>query len=247
MSDPLLDVDADTRDAVVAETESETWLVKPSDHRWQVWRDHNRRRPPSRAERRGRVAAATAGTIIGVLGVGGALTYAVQWQNLTTRADAELGAANPYETQAHEIAANPVGSLRSIVDFQGQQAGAKEGWIAVVDGKVVAFTPNASGAAADKGLISKVDGAVTRGSSTGRDSYLAPSKACAYQVTLIHGNGGENASLVRLVDLTAPVDAMNRGYLTYGLIGLGAAGASAGAVWIRLGRQLNQKVEPEDV
>jgi hypothetical protein len=50
MSDPLLEEDVDGHpvdlDAVVAEPEPETWLVKASEPRWQVWREHNRRRPP---------------------------------------------------------------------------------------------------------------------------------------------------------------------------------------------------------
>lgn len=40
---------------------------------------------------------------------------------------------------------------------------------------------------------------------------------------------------------------MNRGYLAYGLIGLGVAGAAGGGVWWGLGRQLKKKVEPDTV
>src|SRR5664280_1686647 len=85
MSDPQLHVEVDAdlvEGAVVAEPQQETWLMKPSQPRWQAWRDHNRRRPPSRAEKRGRVAVAIAGTILGVLGCAGAASYAIQYQGL---------------------------------------------------------------------------------------------------------------------------------------------------------------------
>ncbi len=52
--------------------------------------------------------------------------------------------------------------------------------------------------------------------------------------------------MVNVVDLTAARNRLNTGYLAYSLIGLGVAGASAGAVWTTLGRTLNRKNEPDE-
>ena len=165
MSDPLLQVDADgppvDLDAVVEEPAPETWLVKPSEPRWHVWRDHNRRRPPSQAEKRGRVAAATAGTIIGVLGVGGVLAYAIQWQGVQSSAAEQLKVGGiTYSSQGEEIEGNTA-RLQAIVDLAAKQTGSSQGMIGIVNGVVVASTPNASGSAANAGFVRTIDGAYT--------------------------------------------------------------------------------------
>ncbi len=78
-------------------------------------------------------------------------------------------------------------------------------------------------------------------------SYTSLSSACVYDVIRVRGPRGDSSALVRLVDLTGERDRMNRGYLAYGLVGLGVAGVTGGAVWWGLGRGRNKKVEPEDV
>jgi hypothetical protein len=239
MSDPQLPVDADAIDldavtvAPEQQPEPETWLVKASDPRWQVWREHNRRRPPSRAEKRGRVAAATAGTIIGVLAVGGVLGYAVQWQDLRNSAITELGSGSPYPLQFGDVAGDP---------------SAKIGLESVVNGEAVVWSPNAARLAADKGFAAAVGRSdkSPESYSVTTDTWFSFSTACVYEINPVQRVNGK-AAVVRLVDLTGQRDAMNRGYLAYGLIGLGIAGATGGAVWWGLGRQLNKKVEPEDV
>ncbi|MGV8850004.1 MAG: hypothetical protein ACOH16_10710 [Propionibacteriaceae bacterium] len=235
MSDPLLEVDVDGHpvdvDAVVAEPAAETWLVKSSEPRWQVWCEHNRRRPPSRAEKRGRVAAATAGTNLGVLAVGGLASYAIQWQDFLNRALDDLRAGSSPFTQIGEIAGNPTANV---------------GLLNVVNGEVVAWTPNAARPAADTGLAATIGRSdKSWGSySVTTESWFSLSSACVYEINPVEWSDGK-AAVVRVVDLTGAWDRMNGGYLTYGLVGLGVAGAAGGAVWWGLGRRLNRKVEPE--
>jgi hypothetical protein len=247
MSDPLLEVDVDGHpmdvDAVVAEPAPETWLVKASEPRWQVWRDHNRRRPPSRAEKRGRVAAATAGTILGVLGVGGAITYAVQWQDLLNEATAQVWSDNPAQVVGSE--SNSTADMQLAIDRAQRANSGSSGLIGIVNGQVAGTTPNASRAATDQGFIRE---AVKKAEAEGGypDTYTSLSSVCVYKVSSIFWHEGR-AVVVNVVDLTPDRDRLNGGYLSYGVVGLGVAGAAGGAVWWGLGRQLKKKVEPEDV
>jgi hypothetical protein len=78
-------------------------------------------------------------------------------------------------------------------------------------------------------------------------SYTSLSSACVYDVMIFQGMTSDHSAFVKVVDLTGERDRLNRGYLTYGLVGLGVAGAAGGAVWWGLGRKLNRKIEPEDV
>ena len=64
---------------------------------------------------------------------------------------------------------------------------------------------------------------------------------------LFRGMTGDRSALVKLVDLTGERNRMNGGHLAYGLVGLGIASVSGGAVWWGLGRGRNRKVEPEDL
>lgn len=253
MSDPLLEVDADGHpvdlDAVVAEPAPETWLVKPSEPRWQVWRDHNRRRPPTRAEKRGRVAAATAGTIIGVLTVGGALSYAIQWQGIQSHGAEQLrvgGIRYSGEGDGEGSAAQ----LQANVDLAANRPGSSQGLIGIVNGVVVASTPNASGLAADAGFVRTIARVPAMGMGAtviSESSYTSLSSACVYDVMVFRDRTNDHSAFVKVVDLTGERDRLNLGYLAYGLVGLGVAGLSGGAVWWGLGRKLNRKVEPEDV
>ena len=255
MSDPQLEMDVDGQpvdaDAVVAGPEPEAWLVKPSDPRWQVWRDHNRRRPPTRAEKRGRIAAATAGTIIGVLGVVGAATYAMQWQGLQQDANDQVQLGGGTQGLPLLVADELEGGadIQVALDRAERANRGSSGLIAIENGDVTATTVNVGGTAADQGFISEVakqgEGATEYWVLDG--TYSSRTSASVYTVTQIPWND-RTIIVVNVVDLTAARNRMNSGYLAYGLIGLGLAGAAGGTVWWRLGRQLkNKKVEPEDV
>jgi hypothetical protein len=58
---------------------------------------------------------------------------------------------------------------------------------------------------------------------------------------------GESVVVMDVYDLTPELNSMNGAYLTYGLICLGVAGATGGAVWWGLGRRRNTIGEPDEV
>jgi hypothetical protein len=251
MSDPLLrvDVDADPVEAVVvAAPEQETWLVKPSQPRWQVWRDHNRRCPPSPAEKRGRVALAVAGTIVGVLGFVGAASYAIQYQGLHREAVDQVQAFGGVQAP-HLMVQNEQSSssdLQQAIDHTAGAARGNSGLIGVVNGEVAGVSPTAARAAADKGFVADALRTAKKGDTWDADTYVSGSSVCVYTVGTIDWRG-ESAVVVDVFDLTPDLNRMNGAYLTYGLVCLGVAGATGGVVWWRLGRQLNKKVEPDEV
>ena len=80
MGDPLPDVDVGV-DVVppVTGDEPDKWLVRNAPHSWDVWIFARERRPRRLRDIRGKVAAVTAGVIIGVLGLGGPIAYTVAW------------------------------------------------------------------------------------------------------------------------------------------------------------------------
>jgi hypothetical protein len=251
MSDPQLqvDIDGDPVDAAEVATEPEqvTWLVKSSDPRWQVWRDHNRRRPPTRAEKRGRLAAATAATIIGVLGVGGALSYNLQWTNVQNDAVREVetgsGGMRLAIMVSEELASGS--GMQVAVDRVQQANYGSAGLFGIENGEVTGVTDSARTAAANptclaEGVVQEYD------LNTGQASSTFVSPSCVYTSSAIVFSG-KTALVVNVVDLTPARNRLNTGYLAYGLIGLGVAGASAGAVWTGLGRRLNRKIEPDEV
>jgi hypothetical protein len=253
MSDPQLhvdvDVDADPVEAaVVAEPEHDTWLVKPSQPRWQVWRDHNRRRPPSRAEKRGRVAAAIAGTILAVLGFAGVGSYAIQYQGLHRDATDQVQAPGGAEGLAFMVEHEQDSSsdMQQAIDNTEGAARGTTGLIGVVNGEVTGVSPTAARAAADKGFVSDAVGKAKNADSWEAQTYVSGSSVCVYTVGTIEWRG-ESAVVVNVADLTPDLNRMNGAYLTYGLVCLGVAGATGGAVWWRLGRRLNKKVEPDEV
>ena len=254
MGDPIPDVDVAVDapvvdlDAVAAEPEQSTWLVQSSPPRWQVWRDHNRRRPPSRAEKRGRVAVAVAGTIIGVLGFVGAASYAIQYQGLHREAVDQVQAFGGAESPPFMVQ-NEQGSssdMQQAIDRTAGAARGNSGLIGVVNGEVAGVSPTAARAAADTGFVSDAVRRAKNGDTLEADTYVSGSSVCVYTVGTIDWRG-ESAVVVDVFDLTPDLNRMNGAYLTYGLVCLGVAGATGGAVWWRLGRQLKRKTEPDEV
>jgi len=249
MSDPLLhvavDVDGDTvgLDAVDPELEQETWLVKSSQPRWQVWRDHNRRRPPTRAEKRGRVAASVAGTIFAVLSVGGLISYAIQWQGLLRDATDQIVTREPYRVVVTEGYSTT--DMQLAIDRAQGANSESAGLIGIVDGQVAAATPNVGRAAVDQGFIKE---AVKKAEDNDpyTDTHLSWESVCVYESAPITWDG-QPAVVVTVVDLTPTRDRLNGKYLLYELGSLAGAGAAAGVVWWRLGRRRNKIGEPDEV
>jgi hypothetical protein len=243
MGDPVPDLDvavdavADGLDAVLAEPgpEHEAWLVKPSEPRWQVWRDRNGRRPPSRAEKRGRVAAALAGTIFAVLAFGGLISYAIQWQGVHRDALDALAYVEPPSVYLDA-------EIPTTVENASKRVGATDGLIGIANGKVVAWTPVTGAPATDKGFIRTVERRSTEPATGEPESYWSPSSSCEYKV---FSDGA--IAWVMVMDTTPARDRMDAGYLVYGLVGLGIAGASGGTVYWRLGRKRNTIGEPDEV
>lgn len=166
MGDPVQPADTD---AVIENDERASWQILHSEPRWQIWREHNRRRPPTRAEKRGRIAAATAGIIVGGLGVVGAASYAVQWQGVLNGAYGELGSSPTEYLQIADVVADP---------------SAKVGLEGVVNGEVVAWTPNAARLAADKDFATMVGRSDKSWESyyVTSESWFSLSTACVYEV-----------------------------------------------------------------
>jgi hypothetical protein len=262
MSDPLLPVDVvvdeDPVEAVVvAPPEEDTWLVKFSQPRWQVWRDHNRRRPPSRAEKRDRVAVAVAGTIFAVLSVGGLISYTIQWEGLLRDARDQIQSKQPDRIVSSEMNSG-VGVQVAIDRAQGANS-ESAGLIGIVDGQVAATTPNVVRAAADQGFITEAlkkaedynEGSRSQG---GYDVYLAThmswASLCVYATTPITVNDPAvvaNVVVLNVFDLTSDRDRINGKYLLYELGSLAGAGAAGGIVRWRLGRRRNSIGEPDEV
>lgn len=241
MGDPVQPANID---AVVENHEPEGWEVLRSEPRWDVWDDHHRRRPRTRQERRGRIAAATAGAIMGVLSVGGLVSYAVQWQSL-------------HNTTLHSLRSESLGYLElnpgpdpnivisEAVATAEKQPPGSEGMVGVVNGKVAVATTNAAGPAADAGFASTVQALSSKYIIT-TDIYSSKTTECVYQVIPFWWEDGSSGAIVRVVDLKPAWTRMNLGYLTYGLVSLGIAGAAGGTVYWRLGRGRNDKAEPEN-
>jgi hypothetical protein len=263
MSDPQLhvavDVDGGTvgLDAVVPKPEQETWLVKPSQPRWEVWRDHNRRRPPSRAEKRGRVAAALTGTIFAVLSIGGLISYAIQWEGLLRDARDQIESKAPDRIVSSEM--NSGADIHVAIDRAQGANSESAGLIGIVDDQVAATTPNVVRAAADQGFIKEAlkkaeDYKAGSRSPGGYDVYLAThmswASLCVYATTPITWNDPAvvaNVVVLNVFDLTPDRDRINGKYLLYELGSLAGAGAAGGVVRWRLGRRRNSIGEPDEV
>jgi hypothetical protein len=247
MSDPTLRVDVDGHpvdlDAAVSEPGRETWLVRSSPPRWQVWRDHNRRRPLSRAEKRGRVAAATAGTVFGVMGVGGLISYAIEWQGLLNEATDQVWSTNPAQVVSSEGLSTS--DMQLAIDRAQSTNSGSSGLIGIVNGQVAAITPDVGRAAADQGFVKEAV-KQAEGNRGYPDTHMSGASVCVYWDTSITWNGLP-AVVVNVVDLTPDRDRLNGAYLRYGLGSLAGAGAAAGAVWWGLGRRRNSIGEPDEV
>lgn len=253
MSDPLLhvavDVDGDAAgpEGVVREPEHETWLVKPSQPRWQVWRDHNRRRPPTWAEKRGRAAAATAGTILGVLGCAGTASYAIQYLGLHREAVDQVesfGGQSPANMVQKEQKYSS--DIQQAIHHTAGAARGSSGLIGVVNGEVAGVSPTAARAAADKGFLSDAVRKAKNGDNLEADTYVSGSSVCVYTVGTIDWRG-ESVVVMDVYDLTPDLNRINGAYLTYGLGSLAGAGTAGGAVWWGLGRRRDSAAEPDEV
>lgn len=242
MGDPVQPVDID---AVVENDERASWQILQSEPRWDVWRDENRRRPRTPADRRARTAARTAGAIAAVLGSLGLVGYGIGWQDLRNAAvtQVELGGVGfPANVVSSELNS---GGMRQAIDNAQRANRGTSGLIGVIDGTVGAATPNAADVARDPGFIQQTvkDSSASEYQAL---TYVSLSSACVYSVTQLPFEG-RPSYVVKVVDMTPAWTRMNLGYLTYGLVGLGVAGAAGGFQYWWLGRGRNKKVEPDDV
>ncbi len=239
MGDPVQPVDID---AVVDKDVRASWQILQSQPRWDVWRDENRRRPRTRADLRGRIAVRAAAVIASVVAAGGLVSYAIQFQALRNAAVAQvylgIGAANDMANGTEEA------SPQWGVENAARASRGTSGFIAVANGTMLATTPNVKGAANDAGFIKEAAQMPSRPYDV--STYVSPSIVCVY-TTASSLSGDGSRVVVNVVDLTPGLNRMNLGYLTYGLVGLGIAGAAGGTVYWRLGRRLNKKVEPDTV
>jgi hypothetical protein len=154
-----------------------------------------------------------------------------------------------YSPQEEDDVFGSAAQLQANVDLVANRPGSSQGLIGIVNGVVVAATPNA-GLAADARFVRTIDRTSAMGMGVtiiSESSDTSLSSACVYDVAVFRGRTNDHSAFVKVVDLTGERDRLNLGYLAYGLVGLGVAGLSGGAVWWGLGRQLNKKVEPEDV
>jgi hypothetical protein len=140
---------------------------------------------------------------------------------------------------------NSSSDMQQAIDHTAGAAKGSSGLIGVVNGEVAGVSPTAGRAAADKGFVSDAVRKAKNGDTWEADTYVSGSSVCVYTVGTIDWRG-ESAVVLDVFDLTPDLNRMNDAYLTYGLVCLGAAGATGGLVWWRLGRQLNKKVEPDE-
>lgn len=249
MSTPRLpvssDVDVDPLEAAVVEEQAQsTWPVKPSEPHWDRWKDADRLRRPTQAELRNRVAARIATRILGVLGIAGALVYGVRYAALFGSATTQIQAEGGVYALAGRIEWQAGSGLQNAIDNQ-LPLPAGTGLIGVVNGAETGKSQAAAHAAADRTFIAEaVENSTTNGfAARPANSYVSLSTVCVYSAEKIDGS----AIVIYVSDLTPELTRMNVGFLGYGLVSLGLAGVVAGRTWRRLGRELDSKVEPDDV
>ena len=244
MGDPLRDVDVAP---LVASDEPEEWLVRRTPNSWDVWIYADERRPRRLKDIRGKVAAITAGVIIGVLGLGGIISYAVTWQGREDQASALLSADTMQVVQSiwGDRTIQPA-DPQEFLDLAVRSVDTPDGAFGVRDGRATTWTPTAAAAAADGPFVADVAKASDDGSVVTR-TYSSPSSAYAYTVIPIIVSDGTTVDVVRVIDLTPDRGRLNQEYLRYGLGSLAGAGAAAGTVWWGLGRRRKSTGEPGEV
>ena len=241
MGDPLRDVDVAPP---AANDEPKEWLVRRTPNSWDVWIYADERRPRRLKDIRGKVAAITAGVIIGVLGLGGMISYAVTWQGRQDQASALLSSG--LETMWGDDATPPPTDPQEFLDLAVKSVATPDGAFGILHGRVTSWTPAAEGAAADGPFVADVAKASDDGSVVTR-TYSSPSSAYAYTVIPIIVSDGTTVDVVRVIDLTTDRGRLNGEYLRYGLGSLAGAGAAAGTVWWGLGRRRKSTGEPGEV
>ena len=244
MGDLLRDVDVDS--PVVSDAQQE-WLVKHTPESWNVWIYADQRRPRRLADIRARVAAITASVVVGVLGLGGLISYAVQWQTHVDKVSASM-VLNDQQSRDFLLGdgSERPADLQEFVDGAVKRNPGPGGAIGVAQGQATSWTPEANDAASDVGFVKKAV-QVAKESYGGTLTYWSPSTECVYSVMSVEWDERrEMGAVVRVVDLAPYRHQLNQGFLLYSLAGLGVAGASAGAVYLGLGRRRNNKVEPDE-
>jgi hypothetical protein len=263
MGDPLRDadvaVDAEPADldAAAPRPEREAWLLKSSPPRWQVWRERNGHRPPTRAEKRGRVAASLAAPIFAVLTFGGLISYGIQWQGLLRDATDQISMRDTARIASSEV--NSGADIQVAVDRAQGANSESAGLVGIVDGQVAATTPKVVRAAADQGFVKeamkqaedfRVGAQSASGYGVNPGTHMSWESVCVYQSTPITWNDpadGSNVVVVNVFDLTPTRDRLNGKYLLYELGSLAGAGVAAAAVWWRLGKRKRSADEPDEV
>ena len=228
MGDPLRDVDVAP---LVASDEPEEWLVRRTPNSWDVWIYADERRPRRLKDIRGKVAAITAGVIIGVLGLGGIISYAVTLQGRQDQAYALLSADTMQVDQSiwGDRTIQPA-DPQEFLDLAVRSVDTPDGAFGVRDGRATTWTPTAAAAAADGAFVAKV--AKVAGENYFETlMYSSPSSAYAYAVIAVDMGDGNIVDVVRVIDLTPDRGRLNQEYLRYGLGSLAGAGVAAGAVW----------------
>jgi hypothetical protein len=247
MGDPTPDVDVAVDDAPpVARDEWETLPVRPSLSSWNVWIFERERRPRRLKDIRGKVAAITAGVIVGVLGLAGLISYGVTWVGRVDHASSLL-TGNLQQVDESLLSSSPLPTdPQQFLDVQVARVDTPDGALGVWDDLVTSSTPRAARAAADEGLVADVVKRVDYGSGV-THAYTSPSSAYVYAAMPIIMDDGTTVYIVRVIDLTSERGRLNTGYLLYGLGSLAGAGAAGGAVWWGLGRRRNSTGEPDEV
>jgi hypothetical protein len=246
MGDPAPDVDVAVDATPLASDEWETLPARKSLRSWDVWIFERERRPRRVKDIRGKVAAITAGVIVGVLGLGGLISYGVTWVGRVDHASALL-TGNLQQVNESLLSSSPLPTdPQHFLDAQVARVDTPDGALGVRDDLVTSSTPRASRAAADEGLVADVVKRLDDGSWV-THAYTSPSSAYVYAAMPITMEDGTTVYVVRIIDLTSERGRLDNGYLLYGLGSLAGAGAAGGAVWWGLGRRRNSTEEPDEV
>ena len=263
MGDPLPDVDVDvdptsplandearpvsSDEALdVAGEQPDQWLIRHTPNSWNVWVFAHERRPRRLRDIRGKVAAITAGVIVGVLGLGGLISYAVSWVGQVDHASALL-TSNMQQVEESLLSSDPLPTdPRQFLDLQVTRVDTPDGALGIMDGQVTSSTPAADRAAADDGFVADVTKRVEDGSYK-THTYSSSSTAYVYTVMPVTMADGTVVDVIRVIDLTSDRGRLLGGYLVYGLGSLAGAGAAGGAVWWGLGRRRDSIEEPDEV
>lgn len=253
MGDPMRDVDTDVAPPVASDKarpevgdEPGEWLVRHAPSSWDVWKFAHDRRPRRLRDIRGKVAAITAGAIVGVLAVGGLISYGVTWMGRVDQASALLK-GSLQQSEESLLSSTPLPSdPRQFLDLQVTRVDTPDGALGVLDGQVTSSTPRADHAAADEAFVADVAKRV-EDASFATHAYSSTSSAYVYEVMPVIMGDGNTVFMVRVIDLTSDRGRLNSAYLLYGLGSVAGAGTAGGAVWWGLGRQRDSAAEPDEV